>query len=116
MAQSGSYRVVVTRGPVLRVEVMGDVDVGEADALDAGLRELASTGRPLEVAMEGVTFMGSAGLRALVAARADAEGAGGSLTVVSASQVVRRLLDITALAEPLGLGPASDQAPAPTRS
>lgn len=114
MAQSGSYRVVATRGPVLRMEVVGDIDVDDADALLSGLLELTSTGRPVEVALEGVTFMGSAGLRALVMARADAGRAGGSLAVISASHLVRRLLDITALSERLGIGPQADPVPAPS--
>ena len=57
----------------------------------------------VELDLSGVTFLDSSALNALVVGRRMAVDAGVPVTIVAASQVVRRMLDLTALTAVFGL-------------
>ena len=77
------------------VHVVGELDIASSDLLDTTLRALAqrSQGRVV-VDLSRVTFMDSAGLRALVRARERMDQCGRWLVTRGASGQPRRLLDI----------------------
>ncbi|SDC30145.1 STAS domain-containing protein [Actinokineospora iranica] len=87
------------------VSVTGEVDLATAPdlerALETALSQPEATG--VRVDLSGVEFMDSAGLRVLVAARRNAETAGQSLVLHAPHDRVRRIIEITGLAEVFGL-------------
>jgi anti-anti-sigma factor len=86
-----------TQGAAVVLDVAGDVDIVTAPQVQAAV-EHALAGRPpvLVLDLTGVTFLSSAGLSVLVAARSTA-GADTRVRVVAASGVVRRPLELTGL-------------------
>jgi anti-sigma B factor antagonist len=79
------------------VRVTGDVDFATAGRLRDALLTSAAGGRPVVVDLSGVAFLDAAGLSALVAGR---RAAAGRLTVVGATGIARRILDLTGLLNP----------------
>lgn len=80
------------------LDVRGEIDMLTAPRLQAAITEsLDRPAAPILVNLEGVTFMDSTGLRALVESRERAESAGVRLTLVGPSRQVRRLLSLTGL-------------------
>ena len=90
---------------VKRVVVKGEVlDPDHASELYAAIcREVKHRAKVVEVDLSGVELFGCAGINALLKARHEAEILGCVVTVVAASQLVRRVLEITSLTELLGL-------------
>ena len=89
---------------VVLVRMPPEVDLATAPALrDELLVALNRGGVHLVVDARPVTFMDSSGVNALVRARERATALDGSLHVVTSSPGVRRVLEITGLAERLGL-------------
>ncbi len=82
-----------------RLLVMGDLDVAGGARLDRALLDIDDAGRVVHLDLSGVTFVDSTGLRSLLAASRRAQVDGRRLRLVNPSQVVRRLLDITATAD-----------------
>jgi len=70
---------------------------------EAICREVQHHANAVEVDLSGVDLFGSAGINALLMARKEAELVGCVVTVIAASPIVRRVLEITALTELLGL-------------
>lgn len=84
------------------VEVAGEVDVASAPELLAQAQKcLKSPVGGLVVDLAGVTFIDSSGLGALVQMRNAAVAGGKDFRLASVPAPVRRLLDITGLAEVL---------------
>jgi anti-anti-sigma factor len=73
-----------------------EIDPDSVDVLATEL-EAAPADGVVAVDCSGVTFMDSAGVRALSIAAQRQEAGGGSLHVVRPTAVVRRILDVTAL-------------------
>ena len=93
------------------VRLPAEIDLATAPAMrDEMLAALNRDGIHLVVDALDVTFMDSNGVNALVRARERAGSLGGSLHVVTRSQPVRRVLQITGLAERLGLVGSLDEA------
>jgi anti-sigma B factor antagonist len=72
----------------------GELDMATAGDLSEVLRAAATTGDPIVLDFEGVSFMDSSGLRALL------EGAGlpsnrGPVVILNPAPQVRRVLDIS---------------------
>jgi anti-sigma B factor antagonist len=90
---------------VPRVVLSGEVDALNADQLRDAVVEVLSGHRPghIEIDLDGVTFLDSAGIRALVGCHADAEQAECRLTVTAPRPAVYRVLEITGLLEHLGV-------------
>jgi stage II sporulation protein AA (anti-sigma F factor antagonist) len=78
-----------------QLTVCGDVDLATAPQFrDTVLRHLA-TARSLSLDLEGVAFMDSSGLHALIACRRRAALLGHPLLIARASPAVDRLLEVT---------------------
>ena len=83
-----------------RVTVQGEIDMADADGLRDLLIGAAAELNDVEVDLRQVTFIDSAGCRALVQAAERARSGGGSIRVVTAEGPVSRvfaLLDIDRL-------------------
>jgi anti-sigma B factor antagonist len=79
------------------ITVAGEVDIVTAPRLRERLAALAGAGRPVIADLDQVSFIDAAGLRVLATAARQAAASGGSLHVVSAQYLVRRLFTITGL-------------------
>jgi len=96
---------------VVVVAMPAEVDLATAPAVrDELLSTLNRDGVHLVVDARGVEFMDSSGVNALVRARERATALDGSLHVVTASRAVRRVLEITALEDRVGLVTTMDEA------
>jgi anti-sigma B factor antagonist len=86
---------VVLDPPSATVVLDGEIDIATAPAIRRLLMAAISGGDVhLTVDMSGVTFLGAAGLGVLVAAATRARQAGGSLSLLTPSPPVQRLLDV----------------------
>jgi anti-sigma B factor antagonist len=82
--------------PVVAV-LRGELDVTEAASVAASLAVVADTGRDVIVDLEGLEYIDSSGLAALVLARQSARRAGCDLLLAAPQQQVLRMLAITRL-------------------
>lgn len=97
------------------VQVRGEVDLATADRLAGGQHWALSTSPPnstvappvVRVDLSRVSFLGCAGLTALLHAAQHAADRGGQLRVSAAPAPIRRVLDLA------GLGPHLTAAPPP---
>src|SRR5579862_5952037 len=89
-------RIVVDDGPqgAVVVRVSGEIDIATAGSAREALDEVVRLGRDVLVDLGEVTFMGAAGLGALVHARDALEGDGHKLTLCRPSALVGRVLDL----------------------
>jgi anti-sigma B factor antagonist len=94
MAGELSVTVRRERGVVI-AEVTGDIDISTVSGLRERLLELADSGQPLIVDLNGVSFIDSTGLGVLVAAARRADAHGGSLHAVCSGKPTRKLLWLT---------------------
>jgi anti-sigma B factor antagonist len=78
----------------------GEIDAHSVPALLAALDPLP-VGGDVRVDMSAVDFMDSSGLRALIDAHQRAESAGRRVVVVQPSKAVRRVIEISGLADHL---------------
>ncbi|MHA6629606.1 STAS domain-containing protein [Pseudonocardia sichuanensis] len=100
---------VVSHGDDARVmHVVGEIDTLTAPVLRSRLDEQVSTVRLLVLDLSDVTFLGSAGLAVLVAAKDDADRRRHTLRLVPGSRIVTRALEATGL---LGLFEIADGVP-----
>jgi anti-sigma B factor antagonist len=83
-------------GQVVAV-LRGELDVAEAAQVAASLAMVAAGGRNVIVDLEGLEFIDSSGLAALVHARQHARRAGSDLLLAAPQQQVLRMLAITRL-------------------
>ena len=83
----------------------GEVDATSADRLTESVVEVLGRRKPrrLEIDLGGVTFLDSAGIRALVRCHADAQQADCPLTLSAPRPMVYRVLEITGLLEYFGV-------------
>ena len=94
------------------VLVSGELDLHTASTLrDAALAALRQHGTCLRVDLEGVTFMDSTGIEVLLATRRRAELEGGSLTLLSPTQAVWRVIEVTGLDKLFTIEPSSRPVP-----
>ena len=96
-------------GDTLRMVIHGDLDAVSAHRLRSEVGE-ALRGRPrrIDVDMRGVTFLDSAGIRALLYCHSDAERLSTGLVLVNTPASIHRVLEITGLAPYLGLTAATN--------
>jgi anti-sigma B factor antagonist len=89
---------VVSHGDDARVmHVVGEIDTLTAPVLRSRLDEQVSAARLLVLDLTDVTFLGSAGLAVLVAAKDDADRRRHTLRLVPGSRIVTRALEATGL-------------------
>lgn len=84
------------RDHTARVGVAGDIDIATRDELDSGLfGAITTTGvGQVEVDLSGVLFIDSSGIAVLLKNRRRADEAGVRFRVVSASELVERILRV----------------------
>jgi anti-sigma B factor antagonist len=106
-------RIAVRRtGGVTMLTVVGDVDLASAPTFDDHIaRCLDSRTTTLVLDLTGVTFLGTAGLAALVRANSQA-GPDCQLRVVAATRIARRPLQLTELDQLLAVYPTREAATA----
>lgn len=100
MASMDNLNVTVADAEPVLVAVDGQIDSHTAVGLDDALAEIAAD-RNVSVDLSAVSFIDSSGLRVLVRAEKRHSGGGGALTLLSPSEAVARLLEITGLATEL---------------
>jgi anti-anti-sigma factor len=90
-----------------RVELFGEIDMSNASSLTTACAALVDGSRvTLEIDLEGLTYLDSSGIGAMVVILRELESRGGSLHVLHPSGIVRRVLEISGLLELLA-DPAS---------
>jgi anti-anti-sigma factor len=107
MSESQDSITVTTyrQGDAAVVELAGELDLHSSGDLTVAIgRLLDDDPRTIQIDARGLTFADSAGLRALLLARAEAEQRGVTLRLTQASAPLDRLLEMTGLREILGLG------------
>lgn len=91
------FDVVPHGDGALVVHVVGEIDTLTAPVLRAQLDERLATAELLVLDLSQVTFLGSAGLAVLVAAKDEAERHAHRLRLVCGSRIVTRALEATGL-------------------
>lgn len=87
---------------VVRLTLVGDLDLGGADVLGPRLAELKITGRRTRLDLSQLAFIDSAGIQAVLVALADARWDGWPLEVApKLSPIVRRAAEIVGIAQVL---------------
>lgn len=100
---------VVDHGPGIRVlHVVGELDTLTSPLLAARLADQQSMVAHLVVDLSDVSFLGSAGLAALVQAKEAADNGSRQLLLVPGSRIAKRALEATGL---LGLFSTADDVP-----
>ena len=85
-------------GPLGKMVVGGEVDGRAAAHLRAASRALVACGASeLVLDLRGVDFLDSTGLNALIDMSSMVDAAGGSVAIEGASDLVRKVLSVTAL-------------------
>jgi anti-sigma B factor antagonist len=93
------------------VHLSGEIDLGTQEELDQAVRAGLDTSAPVVILDLGkVTFLGSTGLRVLVAAHTEAEGTGRVVRIVDGVEIVHRIMEVTGLERLLALYPTVEQA------
>jgi anti-sigma B factor antagonist len=96
-------------GQVVAV-LRGELDVAAAAQVAASLAMVAAGGRNVIVDLEGLEFIDSSGLAALVNARQHARRAGSDLLMAAPQQQVLRMLAITRLIDVFAVHACADEA------
>jgi anti-anti-sigma factor len=91
------FLTVTDRATVPVVAIRGELDQGGESLLPEVVERLVRVSTPIRIVLDlaGVTFMGAAGIRALLLARRVGETAGTALILRSPSSIVRRVLTAT---------------------
>jgi anti-sigma B factor antagonist len=92
------------------VVLRGELDVTEAANVAASLAVVAASGRDVIVDLEGLEYIDSSGLAALVLARQQARRAGFDLLLAAPQQQVLRMLAITRLIDVFAVHACVDDA------
>jgi stage II sporulation protein AA (anti-sigma F factor antagonist) len=89
----------------VRVRLIGELDFDETERVQSAVAAAIERWAPAHVALDatGLTFLDSAGIRALLECRELAERAGAGLSVEGVSPIVHQVLSITELLEHLGV-------------
>lgn len=95
------------------MKVQGRVDSDTAPELDGALSKLLTDGRnKIVLNLQGVDYLSSAGLRALVKALKDAQSLGGDVRLASVSEAIRGVLLTVGMMQMFKLFPTSEEAAA----
>jgi anti-anti-sigma factor len=105
-ATEGLTIVTHREGDRAVVEIGGELDLHESGRLEAALMEvIRGTSEPtsvIELAAGSLTFTDSAGIRAMLVARNEADARGIEFEVTGVSAAVGRILSIAGVADLLG--------------
>ena len=94
-----------THGRVAVLHVQGRLDSRTADDLRRRGSEVAAEGRNLILNLNGVTFMGSSGLGALLALSEEFQEQAGEVRIVDPSEAARIVIELVSLDQVLGIDP-----------
>jgi len=98
---------------VATMNVRGKIDSDSAVDFDKAFSKLLADGKnKVVVNMEGLEFMSSAGLRSLVKALKDSQGAGGSVHLVSVPKSIEGLLLTVGMMQMFKMFPTNEEAAA----
>jgi anti-anti-sigma factor len=102
VAQELLRATIVQSDGTAQVVVDGEVDLSSVDILKDALHQAVGLGAP-QVVVDGtnLAYLDSTGLNCLVVARAEAESCGTRLVVRNVNGIIRRVLDVSGLAEVL---------------
>jgi anti-sigma B factor antagonist len=85
------------------VQLSGDLDLGSSPQFEQELGRLLATPRArMTIDLQGLAFVDSCGLRAILTAQRECEQAGCALTLIAGEQA-QRLFDLTGVSESLPL-------------
>jgi anti-anti-sigma factor len=84
-------------GGVTRVVLDGRLDIAGAQAIDLKMNVIAGTKKAVLVDMQKVSFIGSMGLRTLVAPAQAIKGRGGKIVLFGPTQMVENVLKSSAI-------------------
>jgi anti-sigma B factor antagonist len=103
--EDGEFRVCVRAvDGTADVAAAGELDVATAPDLAEALAMLIDDGtQEVRVDLSGLTFMGSTGVNLLVGAARRLEAAGGKLRITATSKPVRRVFEVSGVAQRLGV-------------
>lgn len=88
------------RGPWPTLRVAGEVDIQSSPALQTHLTRMLDEGHTsIVIDLSEVSFLDSTGLSVLIAGLKRCQGAGGDLRVASPQPNVRRVFEVTGLAD-----------------
>ncbi|MCV7009040.1 STAS domain-containing protein [Mycobacterium gordonae] len=107
--RTGRARTGVGSGTVAVVQLRGEIDAANAEDLGRYLRGVGGAAREMVADLTGVTFLGAAGVRQLVALEVDC-GNRGAQWVLVADPVLRRLLRVVGADRVLPVSGSLDQA------
>jgi len=94
-----------------RISFDGDLDAEGGGLARRWVGELVEAGRvDIAVNLDGVGFLDSSGLASLIASLRLARNKGGDVTVETTNERIRRVLQVTALAQVFKLQPATSAA------
>lgn len=116
MASGTSLTVTVHRAESsLIVTAVGEIDLSSAPRLEQALAQGVADAAPPDIVvvdLSGVTFLDSTGLRVLVTAYEQCQEHGTPMGVLDPTAPVRRIMELTGLADRLVLnGPGHPEAP-----
>lgn len=97
------------------VMISGRVDSVTAAALDEQLSKIAHENNRLVFDLSGVTYLSSAGVRAVVKTMQSAEKSGGGVVLANVSEVVGKVLETVGMTQMLRLFPSVEEAVASFR-
>jgi anti-anti-sigma factor len=101
-AESHPYSIAVTREPVLRVSLRGEIDLAAEPAVVEAFTQALTADANLDVVdldVSDVEFMDSCGLRALFRCRELATARGVAFTLTVSEGPVSRLLELAGVGE-----------------
>ncbi|BEL04688.1 hypothetical protein Q0Z83_028790 [Actinoplanes sichuanensis] len=108
-----TIRLTVSVGPLeddgrLRVSLIGELDHDEADRLRVAVSDAVDRFAPRHVTLDAteLTFLDSAGIRALLECRDLVEKAGAGMSVSQVSPIVHQVLKVTELLDYLAVSAA----------
>ncbi len=85
-------------GKYLIISLRGELDVESSQEMKSEVRKLISSEAPnVVIDLTNVNYVDSSGLGTLIALQKDARFNGGSLSIVGASQQIRRVMKMTNL-------------------
>jgi anti-anti-sigma factor len=103
--QPFAMRVLPTQGGMVRVRVIGEVDLATAPVLEEALVREVDFGSEVLLDLSEVSFIDSCGLRAIISAAQRAKSNGGGLALGSPlPPQARRVIEIAGLEELLHVG------------
>ena len=92
------------------IKVMGRVDSDTAPELDEALTKLLQDDNKIVINLEGVEYLSSAGLRAIVKAYQNAKKSGGDVHLASASSTVEGILLTVGMMQMFKMYPTNEEA------